>query len=125
MPACAASLCDVQRVGATEDRLQGIAAEGLGEMDVRDAGRRAHGLMVEFSEACAVRASRAVGVRTARRPPFLGALTGWNGRSTCVPWARVQGAGFDTKSNVGTRLGSLNAVMRAMRVPIRVRTWMP
>jgi hypothetical protein len=27
--------------------------------------------------------------------------------------------------NIGIRFGSLNAVMRAIRSPIRVRTWMP
>ncbi|WEO99413.1 XRE family transcriptional regulator [Streptomyces sp. FXJ1.172] len=36
--------------GATESQLQEIAAQGLGEMYFRDAGRRAHGLLVEFTD---------------------------------------------------------------------------
>ncbi|MFI2200167.1 telomere-protecting terminal protein Tpg [Streptomyces sp. NPDC020192] len=36
--------------GATEAQLQEIAAQGLGEMYFRDAGRRAQGLLVEFTD---------------------------------------------------------------------------
>ena len=40
-----------------------------------------------------------------------------------VPAHQVASAG--ARPNVGTRLGSLNAVMREMRAPIRVRTCTP
>jgi beta-lactamase class A len=37
----------------------------------------------------------------------------------------VQVASAGARPNVGTRLGSLNAVMRPIRAPIKVRTWTP
>jgi hypothetical protein len=49
-PDYAARLFDAQAAGATEQQLQAILAEGLGEMYFRDRGRRAHGLMVEFTD---------------------------------------------------------------------------
>ncbi|WP_043507580.1 telomere-protecting terminal protein Tpg [Streptomyces glaucescens] len=49
-PSHAARLFDAQDVGAGEQQLRAIAAEGLGEMYFRDGGRRAHGLEVEFTD---------------------------------------------------------------------------
>ncbi|GAB1340836.1 hypothetical protein ACE1SV_74260 [Streptomyces sp. E-15] len=54
-PVYAARLFDARAAGAGEDRLRAITAEGLGESYFRDGGRRAAGLMVEFTdvEQCA------------------------------------------------------------------------
>ncbi|MEU9125343.1 XRE family transcriptional regulator [Streptomyces sp. NPDC048506] len=49
-PAYAARLFDAQTVGATERQLQDIAAEGLQEIYFKDQGRRADGLLVEFTD---------------------------------------------------------------------------
>ncbi|MCL7496029.1 XRE family transcriptional regulator [Streptomyces sp. MCA2] len=49
-PAYAARLFDAQAAGATEQQLQNIAAEGLQEMYFKDRGRRADGLLVEFTD---------------------------------------------------------------------------
>ncbi|MFF8867354.1 telomere-protecting terminal protein Tpg [Streptomyces sp. NPDC015139] len=49
-PEHAARLFDAQEAGATEQQLQHIAAEALGEVYFRDSGRRAHGLEVEFTD---------------------------------------------------------------------------
>ncbi|MBA8948252.1 hypothetical protein FHS33_006725 [Streptomyces calvus] len=49
-PQYAARLFDAQDVGAGEQQLRAIAAEGLGEMYFRDGDRRAHGLEVEFTD---------------------------------------------------------------------------
>ncbi|WP_077191336.1 telomere-protecting terminal protein Tpg [Streptomyces lydicus] len=49
-PAYAARLFDAQASGATEQQLQNIAAEGLQEIYFKDRGRRADGLMVEFTD---------------------------------------------------------------------------
>jgi ADP-ribose pyrophosphatase YjhB (NUDIX family) len=49
-PHYAARLFEAQAVGAGEQQLRAIAAEGLGEMYFRDGGRRAHGLEVEFTD---------------------------------------------------------------------------
>ncbi|MGQ5640791.1 MULTISPECIES: telomere-protecting terminal protein Tpg [unclassified Streptomyces] len=49
-PAYAARLFDAQQAGATEHQLRDITAEGLAEMYFRDAGRRAPGLGVEFTD---------------------------------------------------------------------------
>ncbi|MFJ9412432.1 telomere-protecting terminal protein Tpg [Streptomyces sp. NPDC101393] len=49
-PAYAARLFDAQASGATEQRLQEIAAEGLQEIYFKDRGRRAGGLLVEFTD---------------------------------------------------------------------------
>ena len=49
-PAYAARLFDAQAAGATEQQLQEIAAEGLKEIYFKDSGRRAHGLLVEFTD---------------------------------------------------------------------------
>ncbi|GAA3140262.1 telomere-protecting terminal protein Tpg [Streptomyces echinatus] len=49
-PAYAARLFDAQQAGASEQQLREITAEGLGEMYFRDAGRRAPGLAVEFTD---------------------------------------------------------------------------
>ncbi|MFE0378089.1 telomere-protecting terminal protein Tpg, partial [Streptomyces inhibens] len=48
-PAYAARLFDAQAAGASERQLQNIAAEGLQEIYFKDRGRRADGLLVEFS----------------------------------------------------------------------------
>ncbi|MFJ3826039.1 telomere-protecting terminal protein Tpg [Streptomyces nodosus] len=49
-PEYAARLFDAQDVGASEQQLRDIATEGLGEVYFRDRGRRAHGLLVEFTD---------------------------------------------------------------------------
>ncbi|MEW1753488.1 XRE family transcriptional regulator (plasmid) [Streptomyces caniferus] len=49
-PAYAARLFEAQASGATEQRLQEIAAEGLQEIYFKDRGRRASGLLVEFTD---------------------------------------------------------------------------
>lgn len=49
-PEYAARLFAAQQSGATEQQLRAILAEGLGEMYFRDAGRRARGLLVEFTD---------------------------------------------------------------------------
>ncbi|MGW2025476.1 telomere-protecting terminal protein Tpg [Streptomyces decoyicus] len=49
-PAYAARLFDAQATGATEQQLQNIAAEGLQEIYFKDRGRRADGLLVEFTD---------------------------------------------------------------------------
>ncbi|MFJ9473067.1 telomere-protecting terminal protein Tpg [Streptomyces caniferus] len=49
-PDYAARLFDAQASGATEQRLQEIAAEGLQEIYFKDRGRRASGLLVEFTD---------------------------------------------------------------------------
>ncbi|AWN24848.1 DNA-binding protein [Streptomyces sp. NEAU-S7GS2] len=49
-PAYAARLFDAQASGAGEQQLQNIAAEGLQEIYFKDHGRRADGLLVEFSD---------------------------------------------------------------------------
>jgi transcriptional regulator with XRE-family HTH domain len=49
-PAYAARLFEARTSGATEDQLRAIAAEGLQEVYFRDGGRRADGLLVEFTD---------------------------------------------------------------------------
>ncbi len=49
-PLYAARLFDAQSAGATEQQLQNIAAEGLQELYFKDHGRRAGGLLVEFTD---------------------------------------------------------------------------
>jgi hypothetical protein len=49
-PAYAARLFAAQEQGATEQQLRGIAAEGLQEIYFKDRGRRAGGLLVEFTD---------------------------------------------------------------------------
>ncbi|MET8276844.1 XRE family transcriptional regulator [Streptomyces sp. NPDC005096] len=49
-PQYAARLFDAQAAGATEQQLQNIAAEGLQEQYFKDGGRRADGLVVEFTD---------------------------------------------------------------------------
>ncbi|MFE0457302.1 telomere-protecting terminal protein Tpg [Streptomyces sp. NPDC058914] len=49
-PQYAARLFEARDRGATEQQLRDIAAEGLGEIYFRDNGRRAHGLLVEFTD---------------------------------------------------------------------------
>ncbi|SEE67728.1 telomere-protecting terminal protein [Streptomyces sp. 2231.1] len=49
-PEHAARLFDAHQAGATEQQLQLIAAEALGDVYFRDSGRRAHGLEVEFTD---------------------------------------------------------------------------
>ncbi|MGW7261732.1 telomere-protecting terminal protein Tpg [Streptomyces sp. NPDC054834] len=49
-PEYAARLFAAQEAGAPEAELRAILAEGLGEMYFRDAGRRAEGLLVEFTD---------------------------------------------------------------------------
>jgi transcriptional regulator with XRE-family HTH domain len=49
-PAYAARLFAAQEQGATEQQLRDIAAEGLQEIYFKDRGRRAHGLLVEFTD---------------------------------------------------------------------------
>ncbi|WP_437114603.1 telomere-protecting terminal protein Tpg [Streptomyces glaucescens] len=53
-PSHAARLFDAQDVGAGEQQLRAIAAEGLGEMYLRDGGHRAHGLEVEFTDVAQI-----------------------------------------------------------------------
>ncbi|MFF7705599.1 telomere-protecting terminal protein Tpg [Streptomyces lydicus] len=49
-PAYAARLFGAQDAGAGEQELQAIAAEGLQEVYFRDRGRRADGLLVDFTD---------------------------------------------------------------------------
>ncbi|MEW2549719.1 XRE family transcriptional regulator [Streptomyces sp. NPDC047002] len=49
-PAYASRLFEAERTGATEQQLRDIAAEGLQEVYFRDNGRRADGLLVEFTD---------------------------------------------------------------------------
>ncbi|MFF3062095.1 telomere-protecting terminal protein Tpg [Streptomyces sp. NPDC057909] len=49
-PQYAARLFDAQSAGASEQQLQNIAAEGLQEQYFKDGGRRADGLIVEFTD---------------------------------------------------------------------------
>ncbi|MFD5065437.1 telomere-protecting terminal protein Tpg, partial [Streptomyces sp. NPDC058394] len=49
-PQYAARLFDAQAAGASEQQLQNIAAEGLQEQYFKDGGRRADGLVVEFTD---------------------------------------------------------------------------
>ncbi|OSZ59854.1 hypothetical protein OQI_13875 [Streptomyces pharetrae CZA14] len=49
-PQYAARLFRRPGIGAGEQQLRAIAAEGLGEMYFRDGGRRAHGLEVESTD---------------------------------------------------------------------------
>lgn len=49
-PAYAQRLFDAQAAGASEQQLQNIAAEGLQEQYFKDGGRRAQGLLVEFTD---------------------------------------------------------------------------
>jgi transcriptional regulator with XRE-family HTH domain len=49
-PAYAARLFDARTAGATEQQLQTIAAEALQEVYFKDGGRRADGLLVEFTD---------------------------------------------------------------------------
>ncbi|GGW52529.1 telomere-protecting terminal protein Tpg [Streptomyces xantholiticus] len=49
-PHYAARLFDAQEQGATEQQLLDIAAEGLQEIYFKDGGRRAQGLLVEFTD---------------------------------------------------------------------------
>ncbi|SHN37571.1 hypothetical protein SAMN05216499_15411 [Actinacidiphila paucisporea] len=49
-PVYASRLFDAQAADATEQQLQGIAAEGLQEIYFKDRGRRAADLEVEFTD---------------------------------------------------------------------------
>ncbi len=49
-PQYAARLFDAQTAGASERQLQNIAAEGIQEQYFKDRGRRADGLVVEFTD---------------------------------------------------------------------------
>lgn len=49
-PRHAARLFEARDEGADERRLRQIAAEALGDVYFRDDGRRAHGLMVEYTD---------------------------------------------------------------------------
>ncbi|MEV7471972.1 XRE family transcriptional regulator [Streptomyces kronopolitis] len=49
-PQYAARLFDAQAAGAPEQQLQNIVAEGLQEIYFKDHGRRADGLLVEFTD---------------------------------------------------------------------------
>jgi hypothetical protein len=49
-PQYAARLFDAQEQGATEQQLLAITAEGLQEIYFKDHGRRAQGLLVEFTD---------------------------------------------------------------------------
>ncbi|MET8205893.1 XRE family transcriptional regulator [Streptomyces sp. NPDC005373] len=49
-PPYAARLFDAHTAGATEQQLQGILAEGLQEIYFKDRGRRARGLLVDFTD---------------------------------------------------------------------------
>ncbi|MGW1916946.1 telomere-protecting terminal protein Tpg [Streptomyces sp. NPDC002076] len=49
-PAYATRLFDAHAAGATEQQLKDIVAEGLQEIYFKDRGRRAQGLLVEFTD---------------------------------------------------------------------------
>ncbi|MFE2428982.1 telomere-protecting terminal protein Tpg [Streptomyces sp. NPDC059373] len=49
-PEYAARLFDAQAAGATDEQLQAVVAEGLQEQYFKDRGRRAQGLLVEFTD---------------------------------------------------------------------------
>ncbi|MFI5635087.1 telomere-protecting terminal protein Tpg [Streptomyces sp. NPDC051664] len=49
-PAYAARLFDAQAAGASDTQLQAVVAEGLQEQYFKDGGRRADGLLVEFTD---------------------------------------------------------------------------
>lgn len=49
-PEYAARLFDAQAAGATDAELQAVLAEGLQEIYFKDSGRRADGLLVEFTD---------------------------------------------------------------------------
>ncbi|GAA1545747.1 hypothetical protein GCM10009730_63520 [Streptomyces albidochromogenes] len=49
-PEFAARLFDAQEAGASEQQLRDIAAEGLQEIYFKDRGRRAGGLLDEFTD---------------------------------------------------------------------------
>lgn len=49
-PEYAARLFDTREAGGTEQQLRDIAAEGLQEIYFKDHGRRAQGLLVEFTD---------------------------------------------------------------------------
>ncbi|AXE28067.1 XRE family transcriptional regulator (plasmid) [Streptomyces globosus] len=49
-PEFAGRLFDAQEAGATEQQLRQIAAEGLQEIYFKDQGRRAQGLLVEYTD---------------------------------------------------------------------------
>ncbi|MFB6782895.1 helix-turn-helix transcriptional regulator [Streptomyces sp. NPDC056352] len=49
-PQYAARLFDAQAAGATDQQLQAVIAEGLQEQYFKDHGRRAEGLVVEFTD---------------------------------------------------------------------------
>ncbi|MET7551640.1 XRE family transcriptional regulator [Streptomyces sp. NPDC005500] len=49
-PQYAARLFDAQTAGASEQQLQAVIAEGLQEQYFKDRGRRADGLVVEFTD---------------------------------------------------------------------------
>ncbi|MGX1887286.1 telomere-protecting terminal protein Tpg [Streptomyces sp. NPDC055287] len=49
-PEFAARLFDAQEAGASEQQMRDIAAEGLQEIYFKDRGRRAGGLLVEFTD---------------------------------------------------------------------------
>ncbi|MFI6063234.1 telomere-protecting terminal protein Tpg [Streptomyces sp. NPDC051286] len=49
-PEYAARLFDAQAAGATDEQLQAVVAEGLQEQYFKDRGRRADGLLVEFTD---------------------------------------------------------------------------
>lgn len=49
-PQYAARLFDAQTAGASEQQLQAVIAEGLQEQYFKDRGRRAEGLLVEFTD---------------------------------------------------------------------------
>ncbi|WP_240136409.1 telomere-protecting terminal protein Tpg [Streptomyces sp. MUM 178J] len=49
-PECAARLFDAREQGATGRQLREIAAEGLQEIYFKDRGRRAEGLLIEFTD---------------------------------------------------------------------------
>jgi hypothetical protein len=49
-PAYAARLFDAHAAGAAEQQLQDIVAEGLQEIYFKDRGRRAQGLLVDFTD---------------------------------------------------------------------------
>ncbi|MFE2446104.1 telomere-protecting terminal protein Tpg [Streptomyces sp. NPDC059426] len=49
-PVYAARLFDAHAAGATEEQLQSIVAEGLQDIYFKDRGRRAQGLLVDFTD---------------------------------------------------------------------------